>query len=197
LKKKPITKKEEQNKKRFRNLMILLAMACFFIITGVAIFTYYDFFITDHYLSFLYNYISEIFVYTGFIFLSIFFLYPIFIITVKNPQKKKKPVVFRFATTGIIILFFTIWFVNFSISEIRKGAIDIKSYSNEEWIVKDLQVTRVYWGSWKNWSPIELITTNDGDLVLYRGNARTGNWYRITYLEETKTVIDIRPISKE
>ncbi len=175
--------------------MILLAIAVFNIIIGVALFSYYEFFIRDHYLSFLYSYISQIFIYTGFLFLCIFFLYPITIITFKNPQKKKKSVVLGFATAGIIILLFTIWFVDVGISEISKGAIDIKAYSKKEWIVKDLQVTRVYEGtSQSSVSPITLITTEDGDLVLYRGTARVGSWYHITYLEETKTVIDFIPI---
>lgn len=196
MKKNSLGKKEKRIKIVMRISYVLLGIAVLFLILATGYMGYYVIFVEDLYRAFKINFISGIFGYTGIFFICLYFLYLMTVITFINPQKLKKSKRAKFTVVGIVILFLTIWFLNFSVTEISMEAKDMKAYANGDWIIKDLEVKHV------DRTPgfsMAYIKTEDGELLLYRRvySTEPGKVYRITYLENTKTVIRIIPISNE
>ncbi|WP_010094105.1 hypothetical protein [Ornithinibacillus scapharcae] len=194
MKKKTKKKNEKQIKRIMRISYVFLILAGIALILAAGYMGYYEFFVHNLYRSFKFNFISGIFGYSGMLLLLLYFLYLLTVITFINPQilkwKKRVP----FTVAGAVVLCLTIWFLKFSVTEINLEAKDMKSYANGEWNVKELEVKHV------DRTPgfsMATIDTSEGEFLLYRRIYATkpGEIYRITYLEETKTVIDIDLIS--
>lgn len=194
MKKKTRKKKERQIKRIMRISYVFLLLAVISMVIAAGYMGYYVFFVNDLYRAFKFNFISGIFGYTGLLLLLLYFLFLLAVITFINPQRLKWKRRGPFTAAGVVVLCLTIWFLQFSVAEISMEARDMKAYANGDWVVKELEVKHVDRtpGFW-----MATINTSEGEFLLYRRIFKTfpGQFYQIAYLEETKTIIDMEPIS--
>ncbi|MDN4608777.1 hypothetical protein [Sporosarcina highlanderae] len=150
--------------------------------------------VSDLYKSFVLDFIGTTLLYAAALTLCSFFLYAIFVVVVLNPMDIKRSSVIKFAFGGIFTLIITVLILSFSVNEANKSIDDMKSYSNQEWQVKDLLVTDVYRG--RRPSRLVLIDTTEGEMILHREKLKIyrGQHYRFTYLDKTKTIIKVEEL---
>lgn len=193
MKKKQLRRKidTEMNRKRFRIIFIILIVAAIFIFVGGTFIGLRDLFIPDLHYVLLFEMLGTVGLYSGCLILCAFFLYICFVITIKNPQKLKRPKVFTFATIGVIVLIFSLWFVRFSSQELMAESKALKDYKEGNWMVKELYVKDVYGPDLH--SNLTILETEEGDFLLYWKHFQIprGKTYRITYLESTQTIVEI------
>ncbi|MBB4824962.1 putative nucleic acid-binding Zn ribbon protein [Sporosarcina luteola] len=186
---------EAENKKRQRISYTILIITIVFLLIASGFLTWNWFVVKDLYKAFVINFIGTSFLITAGVGLCLFFLYLFTVIVFKNPQRIKKSSIIKFAVGGIFTLFIAISLFLYGANEARKSMQDLKDYSNAEWQVKDMVVTDVYRGGGGS---ITLIETEVGDMVIHyeRFLIQEGQTYRFTYLEATKTIIDVEQIRK-
>lgn len=196
MKKKRAAVTEADNKRRQRVSYGILIVTAVLILLAAGFISWNWFIEKDLYRAFVINFIGTSFLIVGGLALCTFFLHLITIIVFKNPQRIKKSSVAKFAVGGIFTLSLVILFLFWGVNEARKSIEDIKAYANADWQVKDLVVTDVYRGS--NPAKIILIDTAEGEMVLHweRFRIQKGQSYRFTYLDATKTIINVELIQE-
>ncbi|WP_339254460.1 hypothetical protein NSQ43_07670 [Sporosarcina sp. FSL W8-0480] len=183
----------DQKEKRLKIIFRFLIICAIFALTGSIVVTSKRI-VNDLYKLFVLDFIGTSLLYAAALTLCSFFLYLFFVIVIKNPMNIKRSSVIKFAIGGIFTLIITGFILIFSVNETNKSIKDMQSYSNQEWQVKELFVTDVYRGRLP--SRIVLIDTDAGQLTLHQRNYKIykGEIYRFTYLEQTKTIINVEVI---
>lgn len=180
---------EHQNKKRYKNLIIILIFVGIFSLFAMT-FHILMMFSNNQYTAFIYNFLMELSLAGISLSLCIFFLYACFVILFLNPQQLKNSVRLGWGFGGLIPL--TILIITIVVASYRTIAStnDITDYKNGNWEIRNATIEKVYWGS--N-SQNGIITTDIGEFVLPRKLVRlnVGEEYQLTYLKHTETIIQV------
>ncbi|QTD39433.1 hypothetical protein [Sporosarcina sp. Te-1] len=191
MRKKGTRASEAENKKRQRISYVIMLVTMALVLIAGGLISWNWFVVKDLYTAFVINFIGMSFLIAAGLGFCVFFLYLITIIVFKNPQRIKRSSVAKFAVGGIFTFLIAIFLFFFGTTEAIKSIKDLKDYSNAEWQVKDLVVTDVNRGSPSY--KIIFIETAEGEMVLHweRFRIQEGQSYRFTYLEATKTIINV------
>lgn len=181
-----------QNKRRYKNFIVILIFSGIFSLLGMA-FRILMMFTNNQYTAFIYNFLVELSIAGISLSLCILFLYACFVILFFNPQQLKNSVRLGWGFGGVIpliILIVTIVLISY---RTIASTNDITDYKNGNWEIRHATIEKVYWGS--N-SQNGIITTDIGEFVLPRKLVRLniGEQYQLTYLKHTETIIQVNKL---